>query len=94
MENWPLPQLHFEMWDSVYFDIISLVMSFELCVVQNEEVELTDDGLSFKATGDGSKGNNLYSVQLQFYLPIDPEVRSMSRTSDPIMIARSIIKLC
>ena len=37
-------------------------------------MQLTEDSLSFKANGDGVKGNNLYSVQLNFYLPIDPEV--------------------
>ena len=37
-------------------------------------MQLTEDSLSFKANGDGVKGHNLYSVQLNFYLPIDPEV--------------------
>lgn len=43
--------------------------------LQDEEVTLTEESLSFKANGVGVKGNNLYSVNLNFYLPIDPEVR-------------------
>ncbi|KAL8606724.1 hypothetical protein ACOMHN_018758 [Nucella lapillus] len=59
-------------------DIVSLKIA--LRNTEDEQVELTEDGLSFKATGDGVKGNNLYSVQLAFYLPIDPENSRYRRT--------------
>ncbi|XP_076443820.1 very-long-chain (3R)-3-hydroxyacyl-CoA dehydratase-like [Babylonia areolata] len=52
-------------------DIISLKIA--LRNTEDEEVQLTEDSLSFRASGDGVKGNNMYSVQLSFYLPIDPE---------------------
>ena len=49
--------------------------------MQDEEVELTEDGLVFKANGDGVKGHNLYGIDLQFYLPVDPEVCPISYIS-------------
>ncbi|KAK7501636.1 hypothetical protein BaRGS_00007067 [Batillaria attramentaria] len=60
-------------------DIISLKIA--LRNTEDEQVELKHDGLSFEATGEGVKGNNQYSVQLQFYLPIDPE-KSRYRKTD------------
>ncbi|XP_064620467.1 very-long-chain (3R)-3-hydroxyacyl-CoA dehydratase-like [Lineus longissimus] len=39
--------------------------------VQNPEVNLDDDNLSFKAAGHGVQGHNNYAFDIEFYLPVD-----------------------
>ncbi|KAK7116428.1 very-long-chain (3R)-3-hydroxyacyl-CoA dehydratase 3-like [Littorina saxatilis] len=59
-------------------DMVTLKIA--LSHTEDEEVTLTEESLSFKANGVGVKGNNLYSVNLNFYLPIDPENSRYRRT--------------
>lgn len=49
---------------------------FCLVYFQNVEVTLTEESLDFSAQGQGVKGMNTYGFHLDFYLPVNPEVRS------------------
>ncbi|KAJ8304647.1 hypothetical protein KUTeg_018230 [Tegillarca granosa] len=52
-------------------DQISLKV--DLTDVSNENVVLTEDGLKFTADAYGVKGYNRYEIDLEFYLPVDPD---------------------
>lgn len=37
---------------------------------------MTEDGLKFKADGIGIRGHNSYELDIEFYHPVDPDVRN------------------
>ncbi|PVD19556.1 hypothetical protein C0Q70_20046 [Pomacea canaliculata] len=52
--------------------------------IEDEQVNLTRENLSFRATGDGVKGNSLYGVSLSFYQPVDPENSFYRKTATDV----------
>ncbi|OWF54104.1 very-long-chain (3R)-3-hydroxyacyl-CoA dehydratase-like [Mizuhopecten yessoensis] len=48
-------------------------LKVDLRDVENEEVKLTEDGLTFNAEGFGVSGQNYYGIDIEFYHPVDPE---------------------
>lgn len=36
---------------------------------------MTEDGLKFKADGIGIRGHNSYELDIEFYHPVDPDVK-------------------
>ncbi|XP_041362904.1 very-long-chain (3R)-3-hydroxyacyl-CoA dehydratase-like [Gigantopelta aegis] len=50
-----------------------VTLKVELREVMDEDVDLTDEKIKFTAQGVGVKGNNKYSFEIDFYLPVDPE---------------------
>ena len=49
-----------------------------LCFFQDLNVDLDDEQLIFQATGLGVQGYKNYGLHVEFYLPIDPDVRILT----------------
>lgn len=45
-------------------------------LLQNPDVDLTEEHLKVKVDGLGMRGRNDYEFKMDFYLPIDPDVRT------------------
>ncbi|XP_033750354.1 very-long-chain (3R)-3-hydroxyacyl-CoA dehydratase-like isoform X2 [Pecten maximus] len=50
-----------------------IFLKVDLRDVENEVVKLTESGLTFNAEGFGVRGQNYYSIDIEFYHPVDPE---------------------
>lgn len=68
----------------IFFLMCQTYGNIDIFYVQDPKVELTEDELKFKADAIGIRGHNSYELDVQFYHPVDPDVRSIGYQCDEI----------